>query len=195
MAVYAAGEGDYATAAQHSDHANRLSPSETDGDNVIRKLALACLSDTPVQKAQLEQVGSINDFGRPVIHTVLGAFPQWIKDEVCIEFPFVRFADTLATAVTRPEVSNEMVPETYLRLAALESAIGRADRAYRYSLEATKRAVNDPQVLLMQFFYALESGHTSAAASAIHTLVKLEQAGKLSVMERRTLALYMERQR
>ena len=81
----------------------------------------------------------------------------------------------------------------YLSLAILENALERYDMAYRYIDQFLTMVPGNVRGLLMKLHFATALGKVAEAGQIIVTLQGIDGDGRLSVGERQTLSLYLER--
>jgi tetratricopeptide (TPR) repeat protein len=176
---------------EYSQQAHQ-STDETAGDHYVRNLALSCMAGQKVPKSVEPGSESLKE-GRP-IRSVIGfhLLVTWLQSESCSHLDRVDIADTLAAVYLHVEAGSAAVADVYSLLGVLENSLGRYGNAYFYTEKFLDLAPNNTRGLLMQLHFTTALGKVAEAAALKHQLQALQAAGKLSVADQQTLALYLE---
>ncbi|MFK7974952.1 MAG: glycosyltransferase family 39 protein [Halioglobus sp.] len=196
MAVQMALHGELDAAIEYSQAAfegskNKAGSNERHGDYLIRNLALSCTAGKPPPLGIIEQIGQ-RDVQRPLssVSTLL-TMVRLLQDDRCPHIDRVVFANRMAK-IFLVDGKRRGALKIYGSLAVLENALGRYDKALAYTEVILQRSPNRKRALLMKLHFATALQQHDAVADAAKRLTALQLAGKLTVGEEQTLALYME---
>lgn len=181
---------DYSYAAFRGSQ-NKAAANERHGDYLVRNLALSCTAGKPPPADLIAQIGT-RDTGRPLssVPTLL-TMVRLLQDNRCPHIDRIAFADRMA-AVYLVDRKRRGAAKIYGSLAILENALGRYDNALAYIEVILQRSPNHKRFLLMKLHFVTALQQHEAAAAVIGRLQQLQAAGKLTVGEQKTLALYVE---
>lgn len=178
--------------ASYEGSRNKAGSNERYGDYLIRNLALSCTAGKAPPAGMIEQIGD-QDPQRPLssVSTLL-TMVRLLQDDKCPHIDRVAFANRMA-AVYLVEGKRRGALKIYSSLAVLENALGRYDKALAYTEVILKQSPNRKRALLMKLHFVTALGYTGAAEETVQRLQALQSAGKLTVGEQQTLALYVEK--
>ena len=166
--------------------------NERIGDYQVRDLALNCIANKPPSPQQINELGT-HEPERPLssVSTLL-TLVRLLQDDRCPTFDRVRFADRLAAMYLGDDAPAKASGKIYFDLAVLENALERYDNAYAYVEQFLAKTPGDKRGLLMKLHFATALGREDAAG-VIELLRDMQSRGELTVRERQTLALYLEK--
>lgn len=197
MAVQMALHGELDAALEYSLTAyrgsqNKASANERYGDYLVRNLALSCTANRPPPPGMMEEIG-VQDAKRPLssVATLL-TMVRLVQDGKCRHIDRVAFADRMAAVFLVDEKRRGAV-KIYSSLAVLENALGRYDKALAYVDHVLEAYPNGKRSLLMKLHFVTALQQHEARASVLERLQLLQEAGRLTVGEQQTLALYLEK--
>lgn len=196
LAVQMALHGELDAALEYSRAAfaasqNKAAANERHADYLIRNLALSCTAGKPPPAGLIAQIGQ-RDTHRPLssVPTLL-TMVRLLQDDACPHIDRVAFADRMA-AVFLVDGKRRGAAKIYGSLAVLENALGRYENALAYTEVVLRRSPNSTRSLLMKLHFVTALQQEEAAALVVAQLQRLQAAGKLTVGEQQTLALYVE---
>jgi protein O-mannosyl-transferase len=192
MAVQLANQGEYAAAQKYSARAFAVSNGERSGDHEIRDLALACISNQPVEPVRIEGLGTDHPerpFGSVV---TLQTMIRLLQDNACPSFDREHFANRMTEIFLDPEAPASASENIFLGLALLENALQRWQKAEAYIDRFLQSSPDNAQGLLMKLHFVTALGKVNAADAVKFQLGQLQDQGKLTVAEQQTLSLYLE---
>lgn len=193
MAVQMARLGDIKAAYEYSASAFAVSTTERSGDREVRDLALSCIANQPPPSGLIDNLG-MTDPSRPLSSvTTLLTMVRLLQDNNCPTFDRIRFADRMAGIYLVDDFREKASANMYSNFAVLENALERYDNAYAYVGRFLVLSPGNKRGLLMKLHFASALGKVRAADEVIATLQVLDGEGKLTVGERQTLSLYLEK--
>jgi len=193
MAVEMARLGQLDAALEYSGRAYEHNATERGGDYAVRNLALTCIAGKPVPAAMVEQLGR-TDPNRPFSSvTALLTMVRLVQDNACPGLDSTHFADRMAEIFLVDDFRDLASANIYSNLAVLENALGRYDKAFAYVERFLALSPANTRGLLMKLHFSTALGKADVAADVIATLQELDRQGKLTVGERQTLGLYLEK--
>lgn len=193
MATELAQLGDLDAAYRYSRVAYENSPQERSGDYEVRDLALSCIARQPPPPGLVQRLGE-KDPQRPLSSvTTLLTMVRLLQDDACPHIDRSLFADRMAQLYLVDDFKRKASPKIYSNLAVLENALQRYDNAYAYADQFLALSPNNTRGLLMKLHFATALGKVESAKEVIAALQALDEQGKLTVGQRQTLAMYLEK--
>ena len=158
----------------------------------MRDVAIACIARQPLEKAEYEQLGSV-DPSRPLGQvSTLSVVVKLGQGDVCPDFDWYGFLDHLASLYLVEYDTSLASAQMFSALAMLANAHQRWEDAYQYTDRFLALAPDNVRGMLMQLHFTTALNRREEADSFIAQLQKLQDAGKLNRSEQDTLALYLE---
>lgn len=199
IATQAARSGALATALRYSSDAYKASvegraiKSETAMDWVLRDLALQCVANHPFADYALARLIDFEPGDRKIgsarpLHILV----RLLQQDQCPGFPSISFGDVLAADYLDSEAPPATSADVLTLMAMLENGLGRYDYAYAYVDRVLMKSPNNTRGLLMQLHFTTALGKVAESASLKEQLQALQAAGKLTIADQQTLALYLE---
>ena len=192
MAVQMAQLGDLDAARRYSERAFAVDDEERDADFRVRNLALMCIAGKPVSSEVIDKEVVIKD-DRPLSSvSTLMTLVRLLQDDACPRFDRSYFADRMADFFLVDDFRRRGAPNIFASLAVLENALQRYDNALGYTERFLAFDGDNTRGLLMKLHFTTALGKVDEARAVISQLQGMESAGRLTVGEKQTLALYLE---
>jgi hypothetical protein len=198
MATRLASLGDYDAALRFSkagfdaSQTQKAARLERSGDFRLRNIALACMAETTVPQEQLNALG-LEHPGRPIGDTnTLGVVVKLQREKRCPQFGWHLLADHLDVVYLSDPVPGRASVGVYTVLSVLMNALERMESASQYASLALAQEPDNALLNLMQLHFTTALGKVAEAAVLKEQLQALQAAGKLTIADQQTLALYLE---
>tara|TARA_R100000005_G_scaffold96474_1_gene83682 strand:+ start:7568 stop:9019 length:1452 start_codon:yes stop_codon:yes gene_type:complete len=192
MAIQLAAAGGLERALQYSENAYRFSSRERVGDRQMRDLALYCLSDSSVPESVFQELGSVNEVRPFSVVSIANSLVSILQDVDCETFDRNRLEARLTELFLGENAIATASSKFHAVFSGLSNSLGHFDNAYEFSAEYLLLEPESVQAMLMNLYFARILGKSEETDKLVRRLTDLEAAGRLSVSERRTLALYRE---
>ncbi|RLA44160.1 MAG: hypothetical protein DRR42_20835 [Gammaproteobacteria bacterium] len=193
MAAHMARLGSIDAARHYSARAFDVSKSERIDDYLLRDLALSCEVNETVLSDRFQSLG-VKNAERPISSVqTLHVLVRMLQDNACPAFDRTGFADRMANIFLQADYLSKASPNIYFSLAVLENSLHRYENAYAYVEYFLTMSPHSKRGMLMKLHFSAVLGKLDERNEMIATLLELDQRGDLTVGEKQTLALYLEK--
>ena len=160
------------------------------GDYQVRNLALSCIAGVDVPHSQVDGLGT-TDPERPLSSVnTLATLVRMIQEGQCEGLDALYFADRMAEIYLVDDYRGLGSSRIFSHLAVLENSLQRFDKALAYIDRYLAIAPGGKRGLLMKLHFTTALGLSAEAQAVAQQLQVMEQQGKLTVAESKTLSLY-----
>ncbi|WP_146003553.1 ArnT family glycosyltransferase [Kineobactrum sediminis] len=198
MATRLAGLGDYdaalefSTAGFNASQTQKAARLERAGDFHLRNIALACMAGITAPREQLNALG-LEHPNRPIGDTnTLEVIVKLQRENRCPRFGWHLLADRLEVIYLSDPAPGRASVGVYTALSVFMNALERMQSASHYAALALAQQPDNAMLNLMQLHFTTALGKVGEASSLKQKLQALQAAGKLTVADQQTLALYLE---
>ncbi|AQA19760.1 hypothetical protein BST95_17425 [Halioglobus japonicus] len=193
MALLMASAGDMALARQYSLEAFKAAPHERSSDLAIRNLTLYCIVDQAAPGEMIAQLGLEHPqrpFRSPASLLYLA---RLVQEGECPTFNAIALADRMWQIFGMENAVATAHYSLFYGLATLENTLQRYEHALFYNQRYLRLRPGNVDGLLMQLHFGTALQDAEHRQAALDALLRMQADGTLSVAQRQTLALYMEK--
>ncbi|MEQ9394991.1 hypothetical protein [Haliea sp.] len=175
----------------HASQTQKAARLEREGDFRLRNIALACMAQVPLPRAELASLGRAHP-ERPIGDTnTLEVIVGLQSAGECPQFEWQALADRFAAIYLSEPESGRASVGVYTSLAVLMNALERMQDGSDYADLGLQQATDNTQLLLMSLHFATVLGEAERADELMSRLLDLERANRLSAADVTNLKIYL----
>ena len=182
---------EFSRAGFHASLTQKAARLEREGDFRLRNIALACMAQVPLPRAELASLGRTHP-ERPIGDTnTLEVIVGLQSAGECPQFEWQALADHLAAIYLSEPESGRASVGVYTSLAVLMNALERMQDGSDYAGLGLQQAPDNTQLLLMSLHFATVLGETGRVDELKKRLLDLQREGRLSAADAANLQIYL----
>ena len=182
---------EFSRAGFHASRTQKAARLEREGDFRLRNIALACMAQVPLPRAELASLGRTHP-ERPIGDTnTLEVIVNLQSAGKCPRFEWHLFADHVAGIYLAEPQPGRASVGVYTTLSVLMNALERMREGLEYAGLALQQSPDNTQLLLMSLHFATVLGEAGRVDEIKKRLLVLQREGRLSAVDEANLQVYL----